>query len=618
MKNVINRPGRVLCLCAWLFAFSSISIFAQVNSWINPGSGNWDDATSWSLGVLPDSSQSVMITNSGWKAVAINPTTPVNYPGAMTVSTLTIRGSTNTENTLLLNYFGTAVPLTVSNGLTLQDDGRILDFNSGLAVQSGTFTITNSQMAQDGGFVRTTNAPMYLQNSIYEMTNGVFEGGSVAIGTPISAHFNQYGGAVTIGNLGINSQSGTNQNGYSLYGGMLNLPGGMNLTGGPAGFSYLQTDGTNSTPGITIEAGYGGTVPSLTLNGGLLADGGMSVIGGSPSSIYQNGGTHVITNALYLGGEATSPSEIQPAVYNLNNGTLTAATIELNANNGDSLFIQSNGSAHAETIYVHSVGYYSEFNTYVTLAGGTLSCSNLTVNDGGDRFNQSGGALIVSNLLNFGGSRNIGITIYGRYTLTGGTLTASNINVSADWVIGDGTSNRITNAGTFSLSHLLQISNAVEQLGRFVLVSNATIDLAGSASQLSFANSSGETWTTGATLTISNWNGNASGGGAEQLKFGTSQAGLTSAQLNQIQFAIGTNSYPAKILSTGEVVPNQSTGPSVIVSTQGKNMVLTWPAGWTLQIATNVPGPYSDLPTATSPYTWDTTTAPQRFFRLRQ
>src|SRR4051812_44801296 len=118
---------RALCFVASVMAFFSTSVSAQVNSWIKPASGDWDDASSWSLNARPGSLQSVMITNSLWKAVAINPSTPTNFPGSMTVSNLTIRGSTNTENTLLLNYFGTAVPLTVLNGLTLQDDARILN-----------------------------------------------------------------------------------------------------------------------------------------------------------------------------------------------------------------------------------------------------------------------------------------------------------------------------------------------------------------------------------------------------------------------------------------------------------------------------------------------------------
>jgi hypothetical protein len=200
----------------------------------------------------------------------------------------------------------------------------------------------------------------------------------------------------------------------------------------------------------------------------------------------------------------------------------------------------------------------------------------------------------------------------------GGTLVASNINLGGDWIIGDSTgTNRISNPGFLSLSHTLQISNAVEQLGRFIVASNATIDLAGNASRLSFANSSGETWAGGATLVISNWNGNPSGGGAEQLKFGTGPAALTPAQLNQIQFQVGTNSYSAKILNTGEVVPDHVVTPSVAFSQQGNNLVLTWPTGWTLQSATNASGPFSDVTNATSPYTTNMTLK-QQFFRMRK
>ncbi len=95
----------------------------------------------------------------------------------MTVSNLFVEGATNTENTLLLNNFGTAVPHTVLNGLTVRNGAQILNFNSGLVVQGGTFMITNSDFIQDGGFVRATNGQMYLSGSEFDITNGVFDGG---------------------------------------------------------------------------------------------------------------------------------------------------------------------------------------------------------------------------------------------------------------------------------------------------------------------------------------------------------------------------------------------------------------------------------------------------------
>lgn len=595
---------------------------AQVNSWIKPSSGSWDDASSWSLDGVPNGTESVMITNSGWKAVAINPATPFNSPDSMTVNDLTIRGAWDTENVLLLNYFGTTLPLTVLNGLTLQDMAQIVNFNSGLVVQSGTIIVTNAQIMQDGGFMRTTNAPMYLQRAEYDLTNGVFEAGQVLLGLPAFARFNQYGGAAVISDLYFGrTGSGGSGGVYALYGGYLSLPNGLELiSDGNSAAGYFQAGGSNQTTRVDVEEGSA----QITLNGGLLADTEVNVRAGyyGRASIEQNGGTHVITNALTIAGGAHSGTAVTPATYTLNGGTLSAGLIELGADDGDSVFVQSDGTASAGTIYAHSLGFYSSHNTLVTLAGGTLSCSNYTTIDGGGRLDQSGGALVVSNVLDFGGARNIGgynspLYIYGRYTLTGGTLAARNINITGDLIIGDGSTKRISNPGFFSLSHLLQISNAVEQLGRFILASNATVDLAGSASRLSFANSSGEPWAAGATLVVANWNGNPSGGGAEQLKFGTDQSGLTAAQLSQIRFGSGTNVYSAKILSTGEVVPDQAGATSVAFSRQGNKLVLTWPSGWSLEAATNVVGPYLDVPGATSPYTNDLS-LPQQFFRLRQ
>jgi hypothetical protein len=566
MKIIRGLVFVLCCICSTVFADTPL-----INAWTKPTSGNWDDPSAWSQGVLPSSSQTVLITNSGWKAVAINSSTPVNFPGSMTVSNLTIRGASDTRNLLLLNYFGTAQPLTVLNGLTLQDNAQIVNFNSGLVVQGGTIIVTNAQIIQDLGIVRTTNATMYLQNAEYDLTNGVFEAGQVVLGWPVSARFNQYGGAVSISALDFAEGAGAGGT-YALYGGYLSLPGGLSLVGGNGAYSsYIQSGGTNQTTSVYLEPNMYGSSPSFTLNGGLLADSAFSIVADDFGSLTvdQNGGTHIITNTLSLSGGFTHGETIRPGTYHLNAGTLSAGAIDLNGYPGDAVLVQSNGTATVGTISAHSAGYFASCNTHITLAGGTLSCSNFTTDDGHGTLDQSGGALLVSNLLDLRGFRDLGqgYTYYFRYTFTGGTLTASNINISGDWIIGDSTgANRITNSGTCTLSHRIQIGNAVEQLGRFILGgTNATIDLAGSASRLSFPNSSGQVWAGGATLTISDWNGSLSGGGAEQLKFGTSASGLTSSQLSQILFSnpagLTAGTYPAKILSTGEVVPDSSGTP---------------------------------------------------------
>ncbi len=57
--------------------------------------------------------------------------------------------------------------------------------------------------------------------------------------------------------------------------------------------------------------------------------------------------------------------------------------------------------------------------------------------------------------------------------------------------------------------------------------------------------------------------------------------------------------------------------PRVVAKASGNNLVLTWADGYTLQSASSVNGTFTDVAGATSPYSFDTTTSPEQFFRLR-
>ena len=71
-------------------------------------------------------------------------------------------------------------------------------------------------------------------------------------------------------------------------------------------------------------------------------------------------------------------------------------------------------------------------------------------------------------------------------------------------------------------------------------------------------------------------------------------------------------------LNSGEVVPDEVVQPSILSARQAHSLVLGWPPGWVLQSATNVIGPYADVPGAAPFYTNDMTASVLRFFRLRQ
>src|SRR6185436_11666184 len=190
----------------------------------------------------------------------------------MTVGSLMIHGAWDTMNTLVLDHVGTT-PLTILNGLTVQDMARIVNFNSALVVQGGTIVFTNAEIIQDFGLVRTTNAPMYIQNSQYHLTNGLFEAGTVFLGLPVAATFNQYGGTAVISDLRFGNGDSASGGTYALSGGNLALPNGLTLLGGNNSHStYIQAGGTNRTTSVYLEPNLFGLSPSFTLNGGLLAD----------------------------------------------------------------------------------------------------------------------------------------------------------------------------------------------------------------------------------------------------------------------------------------------------------------------------------------------------------
>src|SRR5437879_1930193 len=101
---VKGRRGRMLWAFVLMHLLSGLVAFGQVNSWIKPTSGAWEEATSWSLGILPNSSQTIEITNAGFKAVAINPATATGFPASLTINHLDIFAPANSSNTLLMNF----------------------------------------------------------------------------------------------------------------------------------------------------------------------------------------------------------------------------------------------------------------------------------------------------------------------------------------------------------------------------------------------------------------------------------------------------------------------------------------------------------------------------------
>ena len=168
-------------------------------------------------------------------------------------------------------------------------------------------------------------------------------------------------------------------------------------------------------------------------------------------------------------------------------------------------------------------------------------------------------------------------------------------------------------------------------LSAVILPGDATFEMGtagGSAAVMKLANSSAAAWTAGKTLTIVNWNGNAAGGGPDQIFFGTDATGLTVAQLAQIKWTApngGADVTGASILASGEIVPyvapvTEITSPAIV---NGEFVFQVVPAVPTqtsvVQMATNLAPPvdWQNVLTNTGTFSFTNSIAlPELYFRV--
>jgi hypothetical protein len=625
-RHYILVFGRML----WLQRAIILALFitataahAQFNDWINPFSGNWDVVTNWSAG-LPNSSQfEVRIINTNSKAVAIQPSTPVDFPSSMTVQNLRVGGVPPNTNVLLLNYSGTRPSLRVLNDLNIESNGRVLMLHSGLNV--GNAVNVNGVLDQEAGELTFTNSytnTMQIEGGHFNLTNGLVTGVNMYLGGTSDGFVNQDSGLVSLAWLILGwkpSFPNTNRGTYVLQTGWLIVSDFEGV--GQTGFGTLiQNGGTNSASDLFVGNG------TYVKNGGGLFAGEVRLIAPSepifapPTAILTHaGGTAMITNDLRLGGQG---SRLNPrtATFNMFGGSLSAHRILLEQ---AGMFIQTNGTVYvANELFVDDNGGRVPSNYY--LSGGNLFTSDTTLSSSypeSSNIDQSGGRHIVTNTLWINGN--------AIYQLSGGTVTASNIvltgnlNNPPQFFVYNAPPFAVTNETISLLGGAIVIENSTQQFGRLTIKGDSGINLAGNSAVLSFADSHTNSWQgelpASPQITVFNWNGSTNGGGTDQLIFGASSSALTASQLTQIRFVnpdgFSSGTYPSRILSTGEVVPMPL--PGLSLQNNGTNLVINWPGNFTLQSATNVVGPYFDVTNATSPYSLDVHQFPMQFFRLR-
>jgi hypothetical protein len=655
MKTLLPRTGMIcvrrICLITLVLGSFCASATAHTNSWISPFSGNWEDLH-WSLGILPAPDQTILITNAGFKAVQIWQGTVQNHPETLNIAGLILSSPPDGHNTLLMNFAGVQNPLVIGRGdllgfLVINPNATFTMLSSALQVRNamngsftqGAFSIGGTFNATDS---LVTSAFMNLGDigpGVFNATNSLVNIGTENISS-LPATFHQQGGSniVTALNLAgeydlyagffsgaINLRGGTFHEfggavsatlaytfgSYILDGGILTTPdltipippsAGNEHTG-----SFLQNGGTNFTGAISIGSlgpfaiGDGSYVLS---NGVLFATGSITL--GPPGTFAQWGGFQT-NNGINVEGSLDRFGVPQPSSFILGGGTIFTPFINV----GIATFAQSGGSNFVSG----NVTLIGAASNVFRLSGGRLADLNTTVfgsTNGG--FFQSGGVHVVTNLLTITGQ----VPGFAGYVLSGGQLIAPNIRVDGGTAFHH-TGGTLTQAGLLTLaSGTLDEQTAAQTFGQLQLsTGNSSLLMrTNGGSILHFADSHTLVWSNSALLTIENWKGSPTGGGAQQIIFGNSANALTAQQLSQIKFHnpdAMTGTFPAKILSTGEIVPD----PVMMSSMINHQLVMQWSSGWTLQSATNTSGPYLDVTGATSPYT-NRFTDPKRFFRLRK
>ena len=223
-------------------------------------------------------------------------------------------------------------------------------------------------------------------------------------------------------------------------------------------------------------------------------------------------------------------------------------------------------------------------------------------------------------------------TYSGSTTIEGGTvrLGAPNVMPTNTSLI---LANNITNHGDFNPAwqftpSVLETDGFSQKLGTLQLLGTdpsvgRVIDFGNGASALSFADSSGQTWS-GFNLSIMNFTV-----GSDTLRFGNNSSGLQQAQLDALHFD-GYLNLPAQIDSNGFVTPALPLFVSV-KRTPPSTVELTWLAvagriyrvefkndlsdvDWTA-LAPDVPAP--DNVTHTASYTDTTGSGAKRLYRVR-
>ncbi len=480
---------------------------------------------------------------------------------------------------------------TFINAGTLEFVGGAFD-NSLLLPGNITFTGTSGSPT-----LRWSTGNTQDVSGLIKITNGVTatldtNGNNVVFSSPVQS------GSTTTGTL-TKGGGGTLTLASSVPGG---YTGGTNIDGGTLQFASSALTGTGNvrfTGNSTLRWGSSNTDDIASLNG-------IQIANGVTGTIDTNGNNVTFAVPVQTGPSSTGAlTKTGNGTLSLSSGTPGGYTGGTNISGGALQFVAGAIPATGNVTFTGdgtlkwAPSNTEDVSNRLNIAAGV----NGTVDTNGNNVSFAnplqGAGASSGNLIKAGAGKLSLLTanpnLQGAVTVSGGTLEASvsgslsgttAVNVSSGGTLQlAGTGNRINDSapvtmGTPSTSvpATFLANNSVEQLGAFTLAGDSVIDFSSfnASAPLRFANSSATSWL--GTLSIYNWSGNAvSGGGLDQLFFGTDSFGLTPEQLAQINFFSDAGATllgaGAVYASAGEVVPVPEPG-ALIALFGGAGMLL--------------------------------------------
>lgn len=475
-----------------------------------------------------------------------SPVSATPSSGLATFSTLT---HTAAGTGLILTAASGILSNATSNTFTINDVTLASDYFRSNA--TGTWaTAANWQSSHDNStWITATLSPTSSANTITIQSGNV-----ITISVSVTIDQVVVSGTLNCGVAAIPVSNGTGDDIIVQSGGVLIY----SVSSGTPSFATNATVRVNSGGILRVQAG------GMTANG----------------AGVNNGTTHFYDDGAYLEYDVSTNFSASGVTYFPGQGASSVPTFRVT-----STFAGSNIGGSSNTI----INGLFESNASFTFTGsgtktfrnGISGTGNLDQNGAGQFIINgasavlSGGSLTLSSSgLSVNSSANITaskviagtgplskqgsgtLTLSGANTYTGGTtISAGTVELGAANVLAN-TGAIILAGGTLSTG---SGTGNNETVGTLQLTSSSTIALGTGVHTLTFANSSGVSWTAGQTLTITGWTGTAGASGtAGKIVVGAS--GLTAAQLAQVTFS--GYSAGAAILS-GELVP---VGPSIAIS----------------------------------------------------